>query len=728
MIKRTALILGFCLLVLTALSAQNGTEPVKTSDLLKLKTMTGIEISPDGGNAVFVLTSMGKDSKGEYRYFRHLWLADLNETDILTQLTFGERSDGSPAWSPDGSRIAFIRRHEDKPQVWVLPIEGGEAFRVTGAGHGVSSFEWSPDGEKILFSSRIPEWAVEGTPGWPYERPGREKGDVPNWKKKSQEEESAENRDENENAAAVKPDPDGDLQQIRAWLAKNASKDNPRVFTRQNLQGETSLQPRLSYSHLFAVDAAPEAEAVQLTDGYRSFGNFDWSPDGEKIICTSLAFDEHPDRVQDSDLWIMNADGSGLELFLDWENYGVSSPRYSPDGKAILFSARDQNERGYALSQLAVIPARGGEPQPLTFDFDRSASGACWSPDGRYVYFTAPDQGVFPLFRVPAEGGEVEPVIKGESGVRGFDIGGSRLVYALTKVENPFELYLAGTGGQDARKLTSFNADWIKEKKIVFPREKWLDDGRGFKIQYWVMEPAERIPGEKYPLALEIHGGPSSMWGPGEFTMWHEFQLLAARGFGVVYCNPRGSGGYGFDFKKANCRDWGEGPASDILAAASAAAELEWVDPDRQVVTGGSYAGYMTAWLVSQDHRFKAAVAQRGVYELSVFFGEGRAWRLVPNHFGGYPWEAGPREFLDAHSPQTFVHRIRTPLLIIHSDRDLRTGVIQSEYLYKSLKVLGKPAEYVRYPHEGHDLSRSGHPERRMDRLNRIIEFFARFI
>jgi dipeptidyl aminopeptidase/acylaminoacyl peptidase len=218
------------------------------------------------------------------------------------------------------------------------------------------------------------------------------------------------------------------------------------------------------------------------------------------------------------------------------------------------------------------------------------------------------------------------------------------------------------------------------------------------------------------------------MWGPGEFTMWHEFQLLTSRGYGIVYCNPRGSGGYGFDFKKANYRNWGVGPASDILAACDEAAKLEWVDQDQQVVTGGSYAGYMTAWIVSQDHRFKAAVAQRGVYELSVFFGEGRAWRLVPNHYGGYPWEEEARKFLDANSPQTFVENIKTPLLIIHSDEDYRTGLIQSEYLYKSLKILGRPVELVRYPGEGHELSRSGNPKRRMDRLNRIFEFFERYV
>lgn len=254
--------------------------------------------------------------------------------------------------------------------------------------------------------------------------------------------------------------------------------------------------------------------------------------------------------------------------------------------------------------------------------------------------------------------------------------------------------------------------------------------------------------------------------------MWHEFQMLAARGFAIVYANPRGSGGYGFEFKTANFQDWGTGPMNDVLAAADAAADLEWVDGERQVLTGGSYAGYLTAWIVSQTDRFDAAVAQRGVYDLSTFFGEGNAWRLVPTHFGGYPWEGAypapatdstqtdtlampvdstffaegqvtgygldslvvdslrmaPREALLRNSPQTYVRDIRTPLLIMHADDDLRTGVIQSEMLYRSLKVLDRPVEYVRYPNAGHDLSRTGDPQHRIDRLLRIYEFLTRGI
>jgi dipeptidyl aminopeptidase/acylaminoacyl peptidase len=242
------------------------------------------------------------------------------------------------------------------------------------------------------------------------------------------------------------------------------------------------------------------------------------------------------------------------------------------------------------------------------------------------------------------------------------------------------------------------------------------------------MEPVNKKEGVKYPTVLQMHGGPSAMWGPGEGSMWHEFQVMTAMGYGVVYANPRGSGGYGKAFQKGNYRDWGDGPSADVLGSLDdATSKYSWINKDQYFLTGGSYAGYLTAWIVSHDHRFKAAFSQRGVYELTFFLGEGNAWRLVPNHFG-YPWEDGVKEIMDYNSPQTYVQNIKTPLLIKHGDVDYRTGVRQSELLYKSLKILGRPVEYVRYPDEGHEMSRSGAVHRRIDRIGRIVEFFERYV
>jgi dipeptidyl aminopeptidase/acylaminoacyl peptidase len=210
--------------------------------------------------------------------------------------------------------------------------------------------------------------------------------------------------------------------------------------------------------------------------------------------------------------------------------------------------------------------------------------------------------------------------------------------------------------------------------------------------------------------------------------MWHEFQYYAAQGYVVVYSNPRGSGGYGLNFLRGNINDWGTGPTSDVLTALDKTVAEGFVDTSRLAVTGGSYAGYLVAWIVGHDNRFKVACAQRGVYDLGTFFGEGNAWRLVPNYFGGYPWQPEVRTVLERESPINYVQNVKTPLIIFHGENDLRTGVIQGETYYRSLKVLGKPVEYVRHPGGTHELTRSGNNRQRIDQMLRTMEFFDRYI
>lgn len=706
-----------------------GREPVVTTDLLRLRALSDVAVAPDGRRAAFVVTTFAKtDKKGkdEHAYRRHLWLADL-AAGTVRPLTHGERSDRDPQWSPDGTRLAFVRAADGKAQVFVLPLEGGEAFAVTTARHGAARPRWSPDGRTILFSASVPIHALEGAPAWDHERPGRRFGDEPNWAARKEREEKAAQGGPAPEKDEPPARPAGTLAEIRSWLARNASESDPKVLTRQDLQGENHLEPVLEFAHPHVVEAREGAEARALARGFRDYEGCEWTRDGHGVLCASFDPARHPDRALDRDLVRVEVASGAESVFLDLPGLRVESPRPSPDGRSVAFTASPLDDPSYGQQQVAVVAA-GGEVRWLTRALDRDAGEPAWSADGRFLYFVAADRGAFPLFRVAAAGGPVTPVVGGPRGVRAFDVGRAGLVFALTEVASPFELYASALDGKGERRLGVFNADWTAAKALSVPQERWLNGPDGTRVQYWVMEPALRKEGVRYPLLVEMHGGPSAMWGPGEATMWHEFQLLASWGYGIVFANPRGSGGYGHAFQKANYRDWGTGPAGDVLAAADEAAKLPWVDAGQLVLTGGSYAGYLTAWIVGHDHRFKAAVAQRGVYELTTFFGEGNAWRLVPWHFGGYPWEDEARTVLLANSPQTFVANVTTPLLIVHSDRDLRTGVSQSELLYRSLKVLGRPVEYVRYPEEGHELSRSGNPRRRMDRLNRILEFFERFV
>lgn len=704
-------------------------KPVQVSDLMKMVTINQLAVSPDGRQAAGVVNRKAVRNETEYYYQRHLYLLDLAGKESPRQLTFGDRNDGSPQWSPDGKHIAFTRTDNDKTQIWILPVAGGEAYALTRSEYGAVQPRWSPDGNSILYLSALPRSAIAGEIPWAYERPGRKPGDEPNFKALKPEERKK-----------ISASPDGDLSEVRAWLARNASESNPRVLNRLDLQGELSLQPEENFTHLFLQPFNRDEKAVQVTSGFQDFNSAEWDPSGKTIWCASRKYNVHPDVEEDADLWSIQL-GSGSTFtateFLHWEGYDLGAPVPSPDGSKILFRVRPTANRHAQPNQLAVTATLNGKPEILASALDRDISNASWAADGKAIYFTAESEGYIPVYRVslitvkgkPSAWTAAALVFGEQAGINQLKVVGDRLLFTITRTENPWEAGLLNVQDKSVRMLTTFNESWLKERVITKPTVHRITRADGKSIQYWVMEPANRKPGVRYPVILNIHGGPSAMWGPGVFSMWHEFQVESAYGYGIVYCNPRGSGGYGDAFKKANYQEWGSGPASDILSSLdNALASNDWMDKDQLFVEGGSYAGYMVAWIIGHDNRFKAANAQRGVYDLTTFMGEGNAWRLVPTHFGGYPWTPGISKILDEQSPLTWVNRIQTPLLIIHGDQDLRTGVSQSEMLYKSLKIQGKPVEYIRYPKEGHELTRSGNPGRMMDHLLRVIEFFERYV
>ena len=539
-------------------------QPIVTSDVLKLKTASQITISPYGSRAIYVVTSMTEDEENDYKYLRHIWMANLdNDNPYTQQLTYGDRSDSQPSWSPDGSKIAFVRKDGDKSQIWILPLTGGEAYVLTNTQHSASNPEWSPDGTKILFSSSIPMEELEGTPAWDYERPGRSFDDTPDF---------------SDTTESIEVRPDGDLESVRAWLAKNASEENPKVITRLDFQGELGLDNKMRFQHLFVTEARQGAEAVQLTDGYQNFQSPEWSPDGTRIVCSSFAYDRMPDRVIQSELWEVMADGSGSRQLLAMPDMRLYSPAFSPDGEMIAFTASSLTDITYAQTELGICQADGSKAEILTEDFDRRLSSIRWGTDNRTLYFTASNEGYNPIYGKDIRRGKAKVVAGEELGVRDYDIAGDVLVYAATQVSNPWEIYMSDEKGRNAQQLTDLNSGWLDSKQIVHP-ERFTVKNNGRTVEYWVMEPVNRRNGLKYPVVLEMHGGPSAMWGPGEFSMWHEFQLLCSWGYAVVYANPIGSSGYGDDFRRANYRDWGEGPASDVLAALDDALQKHsWMD------------------------------------------------------------------------------------------------------------------------------------------------------
>ncbi len=707
------------LMLAVAAQAQPDGSRIQATDLTRIRQFGPVYVAPDGRKAVYTLTTTEPDPEKafEYNYITHLYLTDFTPGSHKA-LTRGPESARQPAWSPDSRSIAFVRTVKGKPQIFVLPLSGGEAYQITRHPYGAGSPKWSPDGRHLLFSASLsfgellkdstlnPNKAV---PGWSLEKPGFSRHEAIKTFEKG----------------GPRPDPDGSLAEIRAYLEKNAEDKKARVVNRLNLQGEAEVEPELNFEHLYVVEAREGATPRPLTGGFYSYSNGYWMPGGKRIIFSGVGDTTlHPDRDRESRIYTMNPDGTGKKVLLADKDKQYTSFSLSGDGKTLAF-VRSGTE-GLSRPEFGLLNMADGKTQYI--DHDRSITNLGWTPDSRYLYFTSPANGGFPLYRITPKNPKAERLTDFETGVAAFGLSNDKVLFVKTEVANPFELYAAGLSLKKPVRLTEHNARWLAGKKLSFPEKHTLTNSLGQTVDYWIMKPADSEPDRKYPLLLQMHGGPTAMWGPGESSMWHELQFFAARGYGIVYANPRGSGGYGSEFLRANYQDWGTGPASDVLAAATQAAKEAWVDTSRQVITGGSYAGYLTAWIVAHDHRFKAAFAQRGVYDLTTFMGEANAWRLVPNYFGGYPWQDNIKKVLDENSPLTYVDQIRTPLLIKHGENDLRTGVSQSEMLYKSLKVLGRDVEYVRMPGATHELSRSGNVRQRMDRILRIYEFMERYI
>ena len=724
----------FIALSATIVTAQPKSK-ITVTDLTRIKQVGDVKLSPDGQRAVYSLTSIetNPDQKDEYDYRTHLYLTGLKPGDAKA-LTRGAESARQAVWSPDGKTIAFARSVKGKSQIFVMPLDGGEAWQLTNTAYGASGPMWSPDGKRIVFTATVSMAQMltdsllnpgKGGPAWPLEKPG-----------------FADNAFVKEDKK-TKANPDGSLAEIRAYLAKDVADKKAKVINRLNFQGESTTEPDPSFTHLYLVDVREDAVPKPLTRGFVSFQAGNWLPNGQGLLAvTDRDSLKHPDREQDNAIVFVPANGSGTRTtVLAERGKSYAAPEVSPDGRTLAFLINSSESVGFPQIGLATLNgALASDAQSVTFD--RAAGNLTWATipasgnrkkqtPNYVVYFTAPSNGGTPLYRLDPATRQVEQLTNFENGITYFDASDSQLVFAKTEVANPSELYRSDVSGSDAivknqTKLSNHN-DWVAQRQLSFPEKRTYKNSLGQTIDYWIMKPGVLgNTGQKHPLLLNMHGGPTAMWGPGEASMWHEFQYMCAQGYGVVYANPRGSGGYGLSFQRANIKDWGTGPAEDVLAAATDAATEAWVDTSRQVITGGSYAGYLTAWIVGHDNRFKAAFAQRGVYDLTTFMGEGNAWRLIPGYFA-YPWAADAK-VLDANSPYSFVQNIRTPLLIKHGENDLRTGVIQSEMLYKSLKILGRPVEYVRMPGATHELSRTGNVRQRIDRLLRIYEFFERYV
>ena len=701
------------------LFAQNNKELIKVTDMLKIKSVSGVTLNKDGSKAAFTVTTIepDADNKWDYKYVNHIYVVASDGSSAPKELTVKEGA-SQPAWSPDGKQLAFVRAVDGKPQIFLLSFDGGEPVQFTHYKYGAGTPKFSPDGKQILFSSNInikdllkdsilnPTHSI---PKWPDEKPGFDKNEMLQ-------------------TSTAKINPDGNIDEIRAYLDNDVADKKAKVVTKLNFQDEMGVSAEVSFNYFFIQNMETGSQPLAVTNGFYRYSNADFTPHGKQLIITAdIDSTENPDRSLESEIYIEDINGNNLKLLLGEKDKTFRSASISPSGKWLAFQYGSTSF--VSIPTLAVMPLSGSAKDIINIPFDRSKGDFTWSADEKYLYFVAQSNGGAPLYRVNMQSKKVEQLSDYNSGIGSFDVKGNKLVFVKTEVANPFELYNADAVMQNQKRISSFNNDWAIKKQLSIPEKHEFKNSNGMTVEYWIMKPTNYETGKKYPLLLDIHGGPSAMWGPGETSMWHEFQYFCSKGYGVVYCNPRGSGGYGLDFLRANINDWGSGPTSDVLTVLDKTVDAEkWADTSKLVVSGGSYAGYMVAWIVGHDHRFKAACSQRGVYDLATFFGEGNAWRLVPNYFGGYPWEAPTKAILERESPITYVQNITTPYIIFHGENDRRTGFVQSEMLFRSLKILGRPVEYVRHPNGTHELTRSGDNRQRIDQMLRTYEFFERWI
>ena len=598
---------------------------------------------------------------------------------------------------------------------------------------------------------------------------------------------------------AVRPDtaaaPGGTLVQVRRWMHQNRRSGTALVSSRLELQGERRLQPTPTYRHHYVVDVPPGIRARRpprptprlVTGGYRSYGQADWLPGGGQVVVSGMpATNRPPDRVRQRTLFVVDLNRPRLRRLLHIENYALTAPSVTTDGSTVAFRLESLSSTSNAPADVGLFALDGrSQPRILTSALDRDVASIEWAPDGWYLYATAPSEGGRPLFRftpfardttdgdpqarrpnMPTDRAtsrneftfdstmvrpaEAEQMTTAARAIQSFDVTDATAVYASTDPTTPSALYANTVSFNNERPLATPNAEWLSRRQVATPDRMTISHD-SLDITGWVTRPVAFADSLRHPLFVQARGGPSALSAPYTPETWFERQYLAGRGLGLVEGFPRGSAGFGTAFRRANDQNWGPGPARDVLALADSAAALSWTDSTQVALGGTGYGGTLTAWILGQTDRFAAAVALNGVYDLPALLDGGRAGRLVPEEFGGYPWEGAPPRSLGdpalssglpspdstaqtpwtalhRNSPLTYAHLIRTPLLVMQGGADRRVGPSQGERLYKRLKILDRPVEYVRYPGVGHDMSASASPRQRLDRLVRTREFLARFL
>lgn len=642
-------------------------------DLYKIKYLREIALSPDGKKIAYTVEWMDKKKN---QYYSNLYVVDADGR--IHHFVRGKKDIKQPKWSPNGRLISFVitDREKKKQDIWAIPADGGEAYAITDANGFFGTYAWTPDSKYIVCEFtvkkedkvRVPE---EGKPPLYYH---------------------------------VKD----------MWF---------------KLDGKGMLPDEKP--HIWRV-AVRSGSMKQLTFGKNGDHVPAVSADGKRIVFVSNRQKDWLRKLLYIDIFTVDINGR-KERRIPTPAGPKSTPIFSPDGKHIAYIGRQRpgNWFGWLNDYIWLVPVRGGRAVNLTKSFDRTIPGYIiddsghyaritphFSDDGRFLYQIVADNGSAKLFGIDRKYRKVVELFGCGQVIYACDHNGKdTFALAIATPVDPGNLYMLHN--KKLKQVTDLNKNYFSVHYVSQPEEIRFRGDQRDEIQGWLLKPPRFNKKKKYPLIVQIHGGPYAAYGN---SLFHEFQVLAGQGFIVFYSNPHGSIGYGEAFAKALHNRWGVPDTKDIMKAIRLLTRHRFIDKKRMAVMGGSYGGFMTNWIIGHTNVFKCAVTMRSVVNMLSFFSSDFGFSL-PYEFKGYWWEKKNFQFYWNMSPLKYVKRMRTPLLIIHSEQDHRCPISQAEELFVALKQLKRNVEMVRFPLEPHGLSRHGSPRRREKRLEFILRF-----